>query len=105
MKLIKGSSFPDCMALEASVNFLKGLLDRGFRSADQGCTVVTALGVSGCRTHPEESQGEDRSGTSASSMQIEGQPSELSRDQLKSQKWGSGLQSQSVLMLARNGGF
>lgn len=46
--------------------------------------MVTELEVSTYRTHPEESLGEDHSGTSASPMQIKVWAYEPCRDKLKS---------------------
>jgi hypothetical protein len=77
--------------LKKSVNFLKGLIEQGFSSGDQGYTVVSELEVSTYRTHQEESLGKDRSGTSASPMQIKGRASESCRDKLKSWKKGWGF--------------
>lgn len=65
------------MALKQSVHSLKCLLEQGFGSGNQGCTMVTKLEVSTSGILPEESLGEDHSGTSASSIQIKGQASEL----------------------------
>lgn len=65
------------MALEQPVHSLKQLLEQGFGSGNQGCTKVTEVEVSTSGTHPEDSLGEDHSGTSASSIQIKEQASEI----------------------------